>query len=107
MSGLIYIGLVYVFAYHSSENGKNFKGASLSWKALLNFTALIGQIAFYGLLIWSFFVYTWWQPLVLWVASTIIGGFTAFLFQGNIFGNILSPILCYVFIVLSIVTLIG
>lgn len=106
MVTLVFIGLLGVFSYHCSAIYKEFRGASKTVKELTGLAGNIGYLAYYGALIWSFWHYAWWQPIVTFVAAIIIGGLSAIFFQKNIIGMMASPVLVIVFAILSIIGLI-
>ncbi len=105
MATLIFIGLLGVFAYHCSASHKEFRGSSAMMKTVLGLCGSIGYIAHYATLIWSFWHYDWWQPIVTGIASILVGGISAILFQRNIVGMLLSPICVIVFAILSVIGL--
>ena len=102
MSTLIYIGLLGVFAYNCSANGSNFKGSSASAKNMQIVAGALGYLVFFVALVWSFWPFTWWQPIVTLLASVFLGGFSAPIFQGNAIGIMVSPYLTALFAGLSI-----
>ena len=105
MSALIFIGLTYMFSYNCSENYKVFRGASANAKGFIGLMSHIGIVVFYATLIWSFWHFAWWQPIVTYIGAMLVSGFTAFLFQGNAFGIIASPFLVIVYSFLSVFSL--
>ena len=108
MNTLIFIGLLGVFAYHSSSNGNEFYGSSASAKSLLLLSGTVGYIVYVVTLIWSFWHFAWWQPFLTALLSTmVVSPITAPLFQRNIFGMVVSPVAVIVFSILSIQGLIG
>lgn len=107
MNALIFILSLGIFAYHSAENGRNFRGSSMAAQLLCNISGVVGNIVYYILLIWSFWYFAWWMPIAVFVARILLGGFTAFFFQGNILGIIASPILTIGFAIASIVSLLS
>lgn len=104
MLTLISIILIYVFAYHCNENSKTFMGASQSALGMLALGSIIGIWIYRISIIWSFWRYDWWIPIVVYLIAPTIGGLTAPLFQRNILGNVISP---YMVILFSILTIIG
>lgn len=107
MTTLVYIGLIGVFAYHCSAIAHDFRGSSYTIKSLMSISGGIGYMLHYALLIWSFWQFSWWQPIVTAVASIIVGGITAILFQRNFVGMILSPLLMVISAVLGLIGLIN
>lgn len=105
MSTLIYICLLGVFSYHCSAIDKEFRGSSGTAKLLTGLAGGFGYLAYYGTLIWSFWKFDWWLPILTFVIGIIIGTISAIFFQRNVVGMILSPILVVVFAILSIVGL--
>lgn len=104
MSTLIYIGLLGVFSYYCQSFAGNFKGASLTMKTLLTICGGLGYLAFFAFIIWSFFIFTWWKPILTLIASIVLGGITIFLVD-NIAGKILSMLAVPILIVLSVLCL--
>lgn len=102
----MFIGLLGVFAYHCTAIYKEFRGASYTVKELYGLAGGIGYFVYNGVLIWSFWHYEWWQPVVTFVAALIVGAISAILFQTNIIGMMVSPVLLIVFAVLSVIGLI-
>lgn len=108
MNTLIFIGLLGVFAYHSSSNGNEFNGSSASAKSLLLLSGTIGYIVYIVTLIWSFWHFTWWQPILTALLTTlVISPITAPLFQRNILGIVFSPLAVIILSILSIMGLVG
>lgn len=106
MSTLISIGLLGVFAYHCLAIYKDFRGASAIVRGLMQLIGIIGTLTFYVLLVISFWRFAWWQSILTLIASIIIGGPTAIIFQKTLIGMILSPVLVLTFLALSIISLI-
>lgn len=106
MGTLVFIGLLGMFSYHCAAIHKEFRGASEFFKELTGLAGNIGYFAYYGVLIWSFWHYAWWQPIVTYIAAIIVGGISAIFFQKNIIGMMASPILVVVFAILSVIGLI-
>lgn len=106
MGTLVFIGLLGVFAYHCTAIHKEFRGASKTVKELTGIAGGIGYLVYYGVLIWSFWHFAWWQPIVTFVAAIIAGGVSAVFFQRNIIGMMISPIMVVVFAALSVIGLI-
>lgn len=107
MDTLIFIGLLGVFSYHCLAIGKEFRGSSEMARSILLLLGTIGYITFLVTLVWSFWHFAWWQPLVTYAAATIVGGITAIFFQRTVMGIIISLICVVVFSILSIIGLIG
>ncbi len=97
----MFICFLYVFSYHSSENGNQFCGTSHLLSFMLPVIGGVGQLAALVALIWSLWLFDWWQPILAYVCSILLGGLIAPLFQGKIIGILLSPILVVLFGVLS------
>lgn len=106
MSTLVFIGLLGVFSYHCTAIHKEFRGASKTIKELTGLAGRIGYLAYYSVLIWSFWHYAWWQPVVTFITAILIGGLSAIFFQKNIMGMMISPVLVVVFAILSIIGLV-
>lgn len=103
MSTLFFIGLLGVFSYHCQAIHKDFSGASKAVKELIGLAGTIGHLVYFGVLVWSFWHYEWWQPIITFIAAIIIGGISAIFFQRNIFGMMISPYLVVIFAILSII----
>lgn len=57
--------------------GKSLSG-SRGYESLGTITLLcisVGSIASIGLLVWAFFIFQWWVPVIAFVANIIIGAF--------------------------------
>lgn len=102
---LICIGIVGIMSYNCMENSRNFNGSSEAIKLYTTFFALLGTPLYYGLIIWSFWHYDWWMPIVTYIIAIILGGITAPLFQHTIFGILFSPIIMVTFAIISIINL--
>lgn len=105
MQILIYIMLTGVFSYHSYESSLKFRGASAFIKLMLDLAGNVGHLVYYGLLIWSFWKFEWWQPIAVYGIGSLIGGLTALLFQNTIIGNVFNWQLTILFAILSIINL--
>lgn len=106
MKTLIFIGLLGVFAYHCSEIGRHFKGSSASIKTIMVISGFIGIFLYYGALIWSFWRFPWWQPIVTFISAIFARALSAIFFQKNMIGMLVSPILVLCFAILSLIGLI-
>lgn len=107
MTTLIFISCVYIFAYNCCEIDRNFSGSSAGTRLWIGLTGQICHTVSYALFIWSFWHYDWWQPILAFIASLLLGGASGLFFQRNIIGMMLSPILAVVFTVLSIISLLN
>lgn len=103
---LIFIGLLGIFAYHCSEIGKHFKGSSSSMKAIMVNSGFIGSLLYHVFLVWSFWQFPWWQPIVTFISVILVGALSAIFFQRSMIGMIISPILLLCFAILSLIGLI-
>lgn len=103
---LLYIGLMGVFAYQCTAISKDFRGSSVKLKLFMSISGGLGYLLYYAFIIWSFWKFPWWQPIVTAVVSTIIGAITAIFFQRNIVGILLSPWLMIASSVLGFIGLI-
>lgn len=106
MSTLIFITLLGVFAHHCIEIEKNFKGRWQNAKIALGLIGYLGYTIFYITLIWSFWHFKWWQPILALISYSILGGFSAIVFQRSIFGILASPVLTILFAIFSIIGLV-
>lgn len=102
MKVLIFISLLGMFAYHCSAIVNEFKGKSTFVFSIFNILGAIGYLVFFATLIWSFWPFLWWQPIVALIVSMLGGAMTAIIFQTNIIGMLLSVTGVVVFSILSI-----
>lgn len=107
MRTLVFIGLLGVFSYHCLAIATEFKGASVHFRDLMYLFGGIGSIVFYIMTVICFWPYRWWEPIVMFAASTVIGGLTAVKFQKTLVGMFLSPVLMLIFLFLSCFGLYG
>lgn len=105
MTTLIFISCVSIFAYNCIEIDKNFRGSSQVARLYIGLTGQICHIMFWVLFVWSFWHYDWWEPIIALIASIVVGGFTGIFFQRNLIGVFMSPILAWLFVVLSVIGL--
>lgn len=105
MSTLFFIGLLGVFSYHCATIHKEFRGASKVSKTLIGLVGNIGSLLYYSVLIWSFWRYDWWKPVITFITAIIVGSISAIFFQRNAFGIMISPYLVVIFAILSIIGL--
>ena len=106
MTRLIFISCVSIFAYNCIEIDKNFRGSSQDARLWIGLTGQICYIMSWILFVWSFWHYDWWQPIVAYIASIVLSGFSGIFFQRNLIGIMLSPVLAIIFTVLGVVGLI-
>lgn len=107
METLIFICLVGVFSYNCITIGNEFRGSSMMAKSFISIIGSLGYVVYLTTIIWSFWLFQWWQPIVTFICSILVGATTAFIFQKNLLGILISPIALIVFSVLSIIRLIG
>lgn len=102
----IYICLLGVFSFHTQINHQEFRGRSTKAKEIMGILGGVGYVWFLISLIWSFWHFAWWQPIVTLIASIAISGISAPMFQRNLLRILISPITLVVFSSLSIAGLI-
>ena len=106
MGTLISIGLIGVFAYHCAINASECKGASENLKAVMTIAGSLGFIAYVVAIIWSFWYYPWWQPVVLFLVTTIVvAPITAPLFQKHVYGYVISVMAVLAFTIIGLSSL--
>jgi len=105
---LVWIVLLGIFAYNCTYAGKNFQGRSTTIGFLLSIFGAIGYLAFFAFIIWSFFQFVWWKPILAFVVSIVLGGSFG-LFSNNLtvkaISTIISIIAVPIFIILSLIGL--
>lgn len=101
MKTLVFIGLLGIFSYHCSAISREFKGSSIKVKTCIGLLGAVNYIMFIIMTIICFWPFKWWQPIVMFFASTVLGGLTAFIFQKTLVGMVLSSILVEVFFFIS------
>ncbi len=104
MSTLVYIGLLGVFSYYCQSFARSFKGSSLMVKTLLTICGGLGYLSFFAFIVWSFFKFTWWEPLLTLIVASVLGGITIFLVD-NMAGKILSLLAVPILIVFCVLCL--
>lgn len=104
METLIYIGALGVFSYLNQMFSQRFKGSSIVIKFLHTILGAVGYLSYFVFLIWSFWKFAWWQPIVTFISSVILSGIIG-AFSNNIVGQLLSIIAVPVFFILSIIAL--
>lgn len=105
MSTMIFIMLLGIFSYFNIKAARNFRGNSIKAKNALLISGTVGYWSFYAFIIWSFFLFEWWLPVVVFVLDSIVGAIFDLLFSGKLYGMILSLIACPIFWILSLVSL--
>ena len=75
METLIYIGLLGIFSYLSVHYAQTFKGRSEGVRFILYTFGYVGHLGTLAFIIWSFFQFTWWQPIVTAVVSMLLAVF--------------------------------
>lgn len=106
MTALVFIGFLGVFAYHCMAIYKEFRGSSKLAKETAGFAGIFGYTCYYGFLIWSFWLFDWWMPIVTYVLGIIVSGISGIFFQRNLWGMMMSPLCVLVFWVLSLIFMI-
>ena len=106
MATLVFICLLGVFSYHTTTINLEFRGSSQKAKDVYGLLGGIGYLLYFISLVWSFWTFAWWQPIVTLIASIAISGITAPIFQRTFIGVLVSPIALVVFQTLSIAWLI-
>lgn len=103
MATLIYISLLEIFAYNATANYQQFRGRSMTIKNITGLLGGVGYTIYYITLICSFWQFEWWQPIIAYIASMVLGGISALVFQRTLVGVMITPILVIIFAILSIV----
>lgn len=73
-------------------------------KTLLTICGGLGYLAFFAFIVWSFFKFTWWEPLLTLIVASVLGGITIFLVD-NMAGKIISLLAVPILIVLCVLCL--
>lgn len=107
MNTLVFVGLLGIFSYFNLKAAKNFRGSSLMVKSILLFSGAIGYWSFYAYLIWAFFLFAWWYPIVVLVITSILGGILDVLLARSPIGMLLSMIACPIFWMLGLLSLLN
>lgn len=107
MSTLVIIGLLGIFSYFNIKAAKNFRGSSLIIRNILLVSGTIGYWSFYAFIIWAFFLFPWWQPIVVLIITSILGGILDALLFRTFSGVLLSMILCPILFLLSLLSLLN
>lgn len=107
MNTLIFIGLLGCFSYLSTSYAQTFKGSAAKAKFILNILGRTGNLCFWIFIIWSFFQFVWWQPILTIVCSMLLGGVIGGLFYRNMAMMFISPIGIPVFFALSLISLLN
>ena len=102
MNALIVICLLGIFAYHSGAIGNQFKGSSALLKNAAVFAGGFGYLVFFVSIVWSFWPFSWWQPIVTLVLSVLLGGLTSSIFQRSFAGVIISIVAALILCVWAI-----
>lgn len=105
METLIYIGLLGIFSYLSVHYAQTFKGRSEGVRFILYTFGYVGHLGTLAFIIWSFFQFTWWQPIVTAVVSMLLGGVVAGILYNSLVMKLASMIAVPVFLVLSLMAL--
>ena len=92
MNTLLFIGLLGLFSYNCATIGNEWKGRSTNLKTAYVIGGALGYLLWFASLIWSFWHFDWWQPILLFIATIFISGLSAIIFQKNLIGMILSLI---------------
>lgn len=107
MNTLVFVGLFGLFCYHCKTLFGLFKGSSKFMGDILYLAGNVGQLVFYGLTIWSFWHFSWWQVVIMYILETVLSGFSAVFVQRNTIAIFACPVLAVVFAILSIIGLIN
>lgn len=107
METLILISFLGIFSYLNILAHKNFKGSSGTFKSLLYIVGYAGYWSYWAFLIWSFFVFAWWQVLLVFILVPFAGGIVAAFFDATVFGKFLSLVGTPVFFVLSLICMLS
>lgn len=83
-----------VLAYYCTEVARNFQGASINALQYISFCGMVGGWAHYALVIWSFFVMTWYIPIIVIVASITMSHFVFIL--DSVVMRVIAPALCII-----------
>jgi CBS domain containing-hemolysin-like protein len=70
-----YIAALGLCSFLTQTFVSDFRGANSSIKGIFSFIAGLGFLSFAALVIVLFFKVTWWHPLVLFAATSLIAGF--------------------------------
>lgn len=103
----MFIGLLGIFSYYNIQAANNFRGSSSTAKNLLLYSGSLCNTSFFVFLIWAFFVFTWWQPIIVLVLTPFTAVVFEKCFNRNIIVMLLSLVACPIFWILSLLSLLN
>ena len=87
--GMVYVALLGAFAFVVQRGYNNFRGTSETAKTMLAIVGGLGYLAFFIFLIWGFFRFAWWQPILAFVGA-VVAGVVLDMILNNSFGEIIA-----------------
>ncbi len=69
---IILVALLGVASFICSKSGAEFRGSSEVAKFVMNIVGAIGYLAYFVFLIWGFFVFPWWVPVLAFIINVAI-----------------------------------
>ena len=95
---IILLVLLASASFIAATASTTFKGSSSTMYMLLNIAGVFGYLAFFAFIIWGFFKFPWWVPVVSLVVPFLIAGLIVPLTR-MVFPRIISVVMVPVLIV--------
>lgn len=81
-----------VFTHVASQSARDFRGSSVNAYHLLLFTGNFGSLLYFVFIIWGFFLFPWWVPVISLAIPFALLHFSLRL-SGNLIARVISPFL--------------
>lgn len=104
MNAIIVVLLILlgIFTQVAAQAARTFRGSSKNAYQLLLFTGNFGSLLFFIFIIWGFFVFPWWIPVVSLIIPYALLHFS-FRLSDIIFVKVVSPFLIFLLVIVLFV----
>ena len=99
---IVLLVLLGIFTQVAAQSARTFRGSSKNAYQLLLFTGNFGSLLFFIFIIWGFFVFPWWVPVISLIIPYALLHFS-FRLSDNLFVRIVSPFLIVLLVIVLFV----
>ena len=89
---IVLLVLLGIFTQVAAQSARNFRGGSINAYYLLLFTGNFGSLLYFVFIIWGFFLFPWWVPVISLAIPFALLHFSLRL-SDNLVARVISPFL--------------
>lgn len=95
---IVLLVILGMFTHVAAQSARNFRGSSINAYHLLLFTGNFGSLLYFVFIIWGFFLFPWWLPVISLAIPFALLHFSLRL-SDNLIARVISPFLIIALVV--------